>query len=60
MKLGISSYTYTWTLENRGLGVQWLVDKAVELGVHVLQIADNLPLDRLSDSRNQFPCKVCG
>jgi len=50
MKLGISSYTYTWAVEARGLGVKWLVDKAVELGVHVLQIADNLPLENLSDS----------
>ena len=50
MKLGISSYTYTWAIENNNLGVKWLIDKAVELDVHVLQIADNLPLDRLSDS----------
>jgi len=50
MKLGISSYTYTWALETHGLGVQWLVDRAVKLGVYVLQIADNLPLEDLSDS----------
>ena len=56
MKLGISSYTFTWAVgipghyPQRCMGVMELLDKAVELGVHVLQIADNLPLDRLSDS----------
>jgi sugar phosphate isomerase/epimerase len=56
MKLGISSYTFTWAVGIHGyypqhqMGVVELLDKAVELSVKVLQIADNLPLDRLSDS----------
>jgi len=56
MKLGISSYTFTWAVgipgyyPKRRMGVMELLNKAVELGVHVLQIADNLPLDRLSDA----------
>jgi sugar phosphate isomerase/epimerase len=56
MKLGISSYTFTWAVGIPGyypqhkMGVMELLDKAVELDVKVLQIADNLPLDRLSDS----------
>lgn len=54
MKLGIGSYTFTWAV-----GVPWnlpesplnacgLVDRAVQLGVGLVQIADNLPLDRLT------------
>jgi sugar phosphate isomerase/epimerase len=37
-----------------------LLSKAIELGVHVLQIADNLPLDRLS-TRNLdgLVCRAC-
>jgi len=56
MKLGISSYTYTWAVGVPGhlppdpLTVVDLLDKAASMSIHVLQIADNLPLDRLSDS----------
>ena len=56
MRLGISSYTYTWAIgvpgraPDRPLKVLDLVGKAAELGVHVVQIADNLPLDRLSSA----------
>jgi sugar phosphate isomerase/epimerase len=53
MKLGISSYTYTWAigvsgypLEN-GLTAQGLLEQAAALGVSLVQIADNLPLDSL-------------
>jgi sugar phosphate isomerase/epimerase len=55
VRLGISSYTYAWAVgvpgypPARALGPRGLLDKAVELGVHVVQFADNLPLDRLSD-----------
>lgn len=54
MRLGIGSYTYTWAIGVPGhppehpLTVLDLLDKAAELGVHLVQIADNLPLDRLS------------
>jgi sugar phosphate isomerase/epimerase len=54
MRLGISSYTYVWAVGVPGypqpqspLTVLDLLAKATELGVSVLQIADNLPLDRL-------------
>ena len=53
MRLGISSYTYTWAIGAPGhppeqpMGVIELLNKAAQLGVRVVQIADNLPLDRL-------------
>lgn len=48
---GISSYTYTWAIGVPGsepanpMGVFGLIDKAVDLGVKYVQIADNLPLE---------------
>jgi sugar phosphate isomerase/epimerase len=56
MQLGISSYTYTWAVGVPGcpppqpMTATDLVDRAAALGVRVVQIADNLPLDRLSAS----------
>lgn len=53
MKLGLSSYTYTWEIgvpghtPARPLTVDRLVQRALDLDVDVLQIADNLPLHRL-------------
>jgi len=53
MRLGLSSYTYTWAVgvpgrqPARPLTAFGLLDKVAELGVGVVQIADNLPLDRL-------------
>ncbi len=50
---GISSYTYTWAIgvpssgPEHPMGAYGLIDKAVELGVKVVQIADNLPLENL-------------
>ena len=56
MRLGISSYTYVWSVGVPGyplppqpLTALGLLQKAVELGVGVVQIADNLPLDRLDE-----------
>jgi sugar phosphate isomerase/epimerase len=57
MKLGISSYTYTWSVGVPGSeppepwDERMLVRKAVELGVECLQIADNLPLHSLGMER---------
>ncbi len=57
MRLGVSSYTYTWSVGVRGSepAQAWnekdLVEKAVELGVDVLQIADNLPLHNWDEKR---------
>ena len=40
------------------MGVMELIDKAIELDVKVLQIADNLTLDRLSDSEIDSLAKI--
>ena len=55
MELGISSYTYPWAAgvpgypaPSRPLTFESLLDRATALGVTVLQVADNMPLDRLS------------
>lgn len=55
MKLGISSWTYTWAVgvagraPRRPLGPGDLVERAVALGVGVVQVADNLPLHVLTE-----------
>jgi sugar phosphate isomerase/epimerase len=55
MRLGISSYTFVWAAGVPGyesprtpLTRHQLLQIALGLGVHVVQIADNMPLDRLS------------
>lgn len=54
MRLGISSWTYTWAVgvpgypPERPLQPVDLLDRAAKLGVHVVQICDNLPLAGLS------------
>jgi 3-oxoisoapionate decarboxylase len=54
MKPGISSYTYTWSIGVPGkkpekpMTVFQLIEKATELEVPIVQIADNLPLDQFS------------
>lgn len=57
MQLGISSYTYNWASGVPGfpqpahmLTPEGLLEKAAALGVHVVQIADNMPLEALSDA----------
>lgn len=56
MRLGISSFTYTWAVGVPGhspscpMTAMNLLGTASDLGVRVVQVADNLPLDRLSDS----------
>jgi sugar phosphate isomerase/epimerase len=54
MKLGVGSYTYVWAVgvpgypaPARPMTAFDLLERAAGLGVGVLQIADNLPLDRL-------------
>src|SRR5262245_53934727 len=56
MRLGISSYTYVWAVgvpgypaPPRPLTATQLLGRADELGVRVVQIADNLPLDTLGE-----------
>jgi sugar phosphate isomerase/epimerase len=54
MRIGISSYTYTWatgvpgSLPEKRLSSRELIDKAREAGIGLVQIADNLPLENLS------------
>jgi sugar phosphate isomerase/epimerase len=54
MRLGISSYTYTWAIGVPGyppadpVDAVRLLEKAAHLGVGIVQLADNLPLDALS------------
>jgi 3-oxoisoapionate decarboxylase len=54
MKLGISSYTYTWAVGVPGsipakpLSAYDLLDKVSSFSLGVVQIADNLPLEKLS------------
>jgi 3-oxoisoapionate decarboxylase len=57
MRLGISSYTYVWGIGVPGyprpsspMTAEGLLDRAETLGVRVVQLADNLPLDRLPDA----------
>ncbi|MDO8684922.1 MAG: sugar phosphate isomerase/epimerase family protein [Armatimonadota bacterium] len=54
MRLGVSSYTFTWAVgvpgspPERPMGAIALLKKANCLGVRVAQFCDNLPLDQLS------------
>jgi 3-oxoisoapionate decarboxylase len=54
MQLGISSYTFTWAIGVPGhppehpLTAIGLLERAAELGVSLVQMADNLPLERAS------------
>ena len=55
MLTGISSYTFTWAIGVPGkepenpMTIFQLIEKAAELGVPVVQVADNLPLDQFSE-----------
>ena len=54
MRLGVSSYTYTWAVgvpgcpPKQALDAPGLLHKAAALGIGCVQIADNLPLHLLS------------
>ncbi len=56
-KIGISSYSYSYAVgfpgfqPDKPLDAFGLVKKAIDLKVSVVQIADNCPLDRLSDEQ---------
>jgi len=55
MKLGISSYTYTWAIGLPGqlpaapMNYYGLIEKARGLDVRLIQVADNLPLELMKD-----------
>ncbi|MBN1108579.1 MAG: sugar phosphate isomerase/epimerase [Bacteroidales bacterium] len=57
MKLGISSYSYTWAVGVPGhmpsvtLDETDLLDRAEELNVKLVQIADNMPLHKMTESQ---------
>ena len=57
MRLGIGSYAYAWAvgipghMPERPMSALNLLEKAKHLGVHVVQVCDNLPLDALSHSQ---------
>ena len=56
MKLGLGSYAYRWSIgikdlkPDKLLSPLELVDKAAQHGFELLQIADNMPLDSLTDA----------
>ena len=53
MRLGLSTYTYTWAVGVSGsmpdipLTAEGLIDKAAEQGIGLVQFADNLPLEKM-------------
>jgi 3-oxoisoapionate decarboxylase len=55
IRLGLSSYTYTWAVGVTGsfppnpLSVYGLVDKTSAHGLSLVQVADNMPLEGLDD-----------
>jgi len=58
MRLGLSSYTYNWAVgvpnfpqPKQPLTAEALLQKAADQGVHLVQIADNLPLHALSSAQ---------
>lgn len=48
MKLGLGSYAFGWAASAGRISARQLVDRAAELGLTVVQIADNLPLQNAS------------
>jgi sugar phosphate isomerase/epimerase len=56
MKLGINTYTYMWSIGFPGaqpekpLTATGMLEKACELGVQVVQMGPNLPLEKLSEA----------
>lgn len=55
MRLGLSSFTYTWAIAHNDeeaqppLSLQELLNRTIELNADVLQIADNLPLHQIDN-----------
>ena len=62
MKLGVSSYSFTWAIGVQGsmpekrLNELDLLDRAKELNIGLVQIADNMPLHEMSDEQVQTLC----
>jgi 3-oxoisoapionate decarboxylase len=59
MRIGLSSYTYTWavglpgSIPSKPLSPFDLIDKAVAAGLSLVQIADNIPLENYSTEELQ-------
>jgi 3-oxoisoapionate decarboxylase len=59
MRLGISSYTYTWaigvpgSMPGKPMKAYDLIDKAFTGDLNLVQIADNLPLEKMTQSELQ-------
>lgn len=66
MQLGLGTYAYAWAIGIAGypppvipMDAFAFVRRAAQLGVHVVQIADNLPLHRLSEAEvNQLQREI--
>ncbi len=61
MQFGLSTYTYSWSIGVLGkepperMDAAGLLNIAVQKGIKCIQVADNLPLHRLTvDQRNDF------
>jgi 3-oxoisoapionate decarboxylase len=56
VRLGLSSYTYTWavgvpgSMPSKPLTAFNLVDKAAYSGLNLVQIADNLPIEKMNEN----------
>jgi sugar phosphate isomerase/epimerase len=51
LKIGIGSYAYRWAIRMGKMDAFSLLDRSSEAGAQVVQVCDNLPLDRLPDAR---------
>jgi len=63
MRLGINTYTYMWSIGFEGarpkapMTATGLLEQACRLGVKVVQIGPNLPLDKLSEPELDASCR---
>jgi sugar phosphate isomerase/epimerase len=63
MKLGVSSYSFTWAIGVQGsmpekkMNESDLLDRAKELNVGLVQVADNMPLHEMSDEQIERFCQ---
>lgn len=63
MRLGLSSYTFTWAVGVPGsepynpLTVFRLMEKAESMGISLVQIADNLPLENMPEEELGMLCE---
>jgi sugar phosphate isomerase/epimerase len=64
MKLGVSTYAFTWSIGFAGqfpaipMNASAFLRKAAEMGSRLVQIADNIPLDKFSFSERRQLCRL--